>query len=81
MTKEKSTQVDLTTCRWLTEIEAARRLGLSVKYLQRARAKGTPPNFAKFGRAVRYCIDDIEAFERQAMRISTSDPGRGALGD
>lgn len=60
---------------WLTEIDTARRLGMSRKWLQKARLTGHGPLFAKFGSAVRYSLRDIEEFERASLRHSTSDEG------
>lgn len=68
--------------RWLTEKEAAERMHMSQKWLQKMRLTGGGPRFAKFGAAVRYSLSDIEAFELSCLRQSTSDasPG-GALWD
>lgn len=60
---------------WLTEIDAARRLGMSRKWLQKTRLSGHGPLFAKFGSAVRYSLRDIEEYERSCLRRSTSDDG------
>lgn len=40
--------------RWLTEQETAQRLGMSQKWLQKARLNGGTLRYAKFGSAVRY---------------------------
>jgi hypothetical protein len=61
---------------WLTESEVAGRLGMSQKWLQKERLNGAGIPFAKFGAAVRYAISDIEAFERDSRRLSTSDLGQ-----
>jgi len=65
--------------RWLNETQAARRLNMSVKWLQKCRLTGTEsaPRFAKFGSSVRYSVADLEQFERASLRTSTSDDGRG----
>jgi len=63
--------------KWLTEAQTAERLNLSVEWLQKERLKGSRIRFAKFGAAVRYSVEDIEEFERQSLRGSTSDLGSG----
>jgi hypothetical protein len=63
--------------RWLNETETAARLNMSVKWLQNDRHNGSRIPYAKFGSAVRYALEDIEAFEHRSMRRSTSDPGNG----
>lgn len=60
---------------WLTEKQAAERLNMSVKWLQKERLRGGALPFAKFGSAVRYSMADIEEFERRSFRRSTSDDG------
>lgn len=60
---------------WLTEAEAAQRLRMSRKWLQKARLTGNGPRFAKFGTAVRYSIAHLEEFEKASLRSSTSDEG------
>lgn len=46
----------------LTEKEAAKALGLSVKTLQARRFKRQQPSYVKIGRLVRYKPEVIEAF-------------------
>ncbi len=60
------------------EAEAARILGLSVKTLRRWRWAGKGPRFLKIEGAVRYDLEDIEAFIAAARRTSTSDDGTAA---
>lgn len=60
---------------WLTEAQTAKRLNMSVKWLQKDRLVGSRIPFAKFGTAVRYSLADIEQFERNSVRSSTSDLG------
>lgn len=59
-------------CQWLTETQAAERLSMSVKYLQKCRYSGGGPPYAKFGSAVRYSIADLETFERASLQDNTS---------
>ena len=60
---------------WLTETEAAYRLGMSTKWMQKMRHSGFGPRYAKFGSAVRYSLSDLEKYERERLRSSTSDLG------
>ncbi len=57
----------------LRENEAAQRLGLAVTTLQKWRQRGIGPKFLKFSARVFYPIESIEAFERDALRTSTSE--------
>ena len=61
--------------RWLTEVQTAQRLNMSVKWLQKERLRGGTLRFAKFGSAVRYSVADIEEFEGRSQRRSTSETG------
>ncbi len=59
----------------VTEHEAARLLGLSVKTLRRWRWAGKGPNFVKIGSAVRYEPAELQALIDAGRRTSTSDNG------
>lgn len=59
--------------RLLSEREASRRLGLSIRTLQKWRLQGNGPPFLKLGHAVRYDPTDLDAYLAQARRRSTSD--------
>ena len=61
--------------KYLNEHELADRLGMTVKWLQKMRLLGGGIPFCRFGRAVRYSIEDIERYEAAARRSSTSDLG------
>ncbi len=61
----------------ITEHEAARLLGLSVKTLRRWRWAGKPPRFLKIGSAVRYDPTELSIFIEAARRTSTSEPNAG----
>ncbi|MET0372293.1 MAG: hypothetical protein ABW039_13080 [Sphingobium sp.] len=63
---------------WLTESQTAERLALSKKWLQAQRLKGAGIPYAKFGTAVRYSLAEIQKFEAQCLRFSTSDDGSQA---
>ena len=57
----------------LTTAEVAERLRLSTSFLAKARVTGLGPRFIKVGRACRYRIPDLEAYERSCARTSTSE--------
>jgi hypothetical protein len=59
----------------LTERQAAALLKVSVKSLQGWRSRGGGPPFLKLGRCVRYSVAELDAFLREAVRRSSSDPG------
>lgn len=56
--------------------EAAKRLGLSPRTLERYRVTGEGPEFLKMGRAVRYTVAKLNEWLEGCMRRSTSDDGR-----
>ncbi|MBI3782798.1 MAG: helix-turn-helix domain-containing protein [Deltaproteobacteria bacterium] len=56
---------------FVNEREAAQRLGLSPKTLQRWRWTGRRLHFYKFGAAVRYSCDDLERFIAAGRRASS----------
>jgi predicted DNA-binding transcriptional regulator AlpA len=58
--------------RLIDEKEAAARLGLSVRTLQKWRLLGCGPRFVKLGHAVRYAETEIDAFIHSRERASTS---------
>ena len=58
--------------RLLTTAEAAEYLGLAENTLRIARVRGTGPVYHKFGRTVRYAVDDLVAHAEQSKRKSTS---------
>ena len=60
----------------LTTKEAAERMRLTARTLANWRVKGEGPRFIKMGRKVLYPLAEIEAYERDRLRISTS---QGAL--
>lgn len=62
----------------LTVDQAAQHLGLSASTLAKKRLRGDGPPFVKFGGAVRYRREDLEAFIASAVRTSTSDAKRVA---
>ena len=60
---------------FLNTAEAARRLGLAKKTLERWRWAGDGPPFAKLGRATRYDVRLLDEWASKRIRESTSDRG------
>ncbi len=58
----------------LNQAELADRWGVSQRTLERWRAIGWGPCFLKMGGRVVYRLEDIETYETQHMRVSTSEP-------
>ncbi len=56
----------------LTEKEAAKILGFSIRTLQKWRVAGHGPEYVKAGTAVRYRVEDIDAWIKSLRRSSTS---------
>jgi excisionase family DNA binding protein len=63
----------------LTDIEVAKRLGVSRFTVRAWRLKGTGPRFLKMGRAVRYRVQDVEEYERQALVDTQGKPDHGPM--
>jgi hypothetical protein len=57
----------------LNEKQLAERWGVSVRTLQAARVKGGGVPFVRIGRAVRYRLEDVLAYEQARLRTNTSD--------
>jgi hypothetical protein len=51
---------------WLSRAELSARWGVALPTLAAWACQGRGPKYAKFGRQVRYRIDDVEAYEAQA---------------
>ena len=60
----------------LTEKQLAKRLNMSVKWLQKKRLEGGGITFRKMGSSVRYSLAAVLEFEAASLRASTSDTGR-----
>jgi hypothetical protein len=58
----------------LNEKQLAERWQVSVRTLQAARVKGSGVPFVRIGRAVRYRMEDVLAYEEAQRRTSTSEP-------
>ena len=55
---------------FVDEVEAARLTGLSIYTLRNWRFLGRGPAYVKFGRAVRYSLEDLRTFaERCRVRV------------
>lgn len=55
---------------FVDEVEAARLTGLSIYTLRNWRFQGRGPAYVKFGRAVRYSLEDLRTFaERCRVRV------------
>jgi len=52
--------------------EAAKKLRVTKATLESWRCRGGGPQFVKYGRAVRYRPQDLEAFLEKSLRTSTS---------
>jgi excisionase family DNA binding protein len=61
------------TKRYLTNDEAAQYLALGRQTLPKLRLRGSGPTFRKFGRSVRYAIEDLDAWAKDHCRRSTSE--------
>jgi excisionase family DNA binding protein len=57
----------------ITQKEAARRLGISTRTLERYRVTGTGPAFTRLGKLVRYRPEDLAEFVNSNRRRSTSE--------
>ena len=58
----------------LHQVELARRWKLSPRTLERWRWLGQGPRYVKIGGRVVYRLEDVEAFEADSLRTSTSMP-------
>jgi excisionase family DNA binding protein len=63
----------------LTDVEVAKRLGVSRFTVRSWRLKGTGPRFLKMGRAVRYRAQDVEEYERQALVDTQGKPDHSVM--
>ena len=62
----------------LNTSEAAKYLGISKAFLERDRWAGAKVQFIKIGaRAVRYRLQDLDAYIQSRIRLSTTDNGWG----
>lgn len=59
--------------RFLTTLEAAKYLRLSIRTLEKCRYLGGGPRFRKFGRIVRYTAADLDEWAKARSFEMTSD--------
>jgi excisionase family DNA binding protein len=59
--------------RILTEEEASKYANFSRRTLQKWRLTGGGPKYLKIGRAVRYRLEDLDAFLTADVRLNTSE--------
>src|ERR1700744_1946259 len=62
--------------RYLRTPDAARLVGLSIRTLEKHRIYGTGPRYSKLGGRVVYRVEDLQAWVDDAVKGSTSDPGK-----
>jgi hypothetical protein len=60
------------TLKHLSQVELAARWNMSPRTLERWRWVGIGPRFLKLGGRVTYRLVDVEAFETEQLRSSTS---------
>ena len=65
--------------RYLRTPDAAVRLGLSPRTLEKHRCYGTGPIYRKLGGRIVYTLEDLDAWAEVGLRRSTSDPGKGIV--
>jgi predicted DNA-binding transcriptional regulator AlpA len=58
--------------RHLNQRELAERWGISARTLERRRWVGARPRFLKLGGRVVYRLEDVEAYEAEQLRDSTT---------
>jgi predicted DNA-binding transcriptional regulator AlpA len=63
---------------FLDVAETARRLGVSVSYLNKARCTGGGPKYVKMSKAVRYRWREVMAWAESRTHRSTSERGEAA---
>ena len=59
---------DEPTSPWRTRTQLSDRLGIPESTVKWWAATGKGPKYAKFGRHVRYHVDDIDAWEKAQIR-------------
>ena len=63
----------------LTDVDVAKRFGVSRFTVRSWRLKGIGPRFLKLGRAVRYRRQDVDDYERQALVETQARSGHRAM--
>ena len=62
----------------LNQVELAARWKISPRTLERWRWTGDGPRFVKLGGRVVYRLEDVEEYEREQIRASTTDKAERA---
>lgn len=60
--------------------QAAEHVGLSVSQMNKMRCFGGGPGFMKLGRAIRYSVEDLNAWMEARKRVSTWNVSRPSAG-
>jgi hypothetical protein len=68
-----STKLFSDSDRSLTTTELALRWRITAGFLKNRRLQGQPPPYFKVGKAVRYRMSDVTAFETAMLKSSTAD--------
>jgi hypothetical protein len=66
---------------YMTAREAAAYLKCSAGYLSKGRVTGEGPRFLKLGKAIRYRLEDLDAWASDRMHDSTAGYSSRALPD
>jgi predicted site-specific integrase-resolvase len=73
MQDRTTAQAAQTEARAFDETQLARRWDISIRTLQQWRRMGIGPIYLKLGNRVSYRREDVEQYERQALRRGTSE--------
>jgi|NGEPerStandDraft_6_1074524.scaffolds.fasta_scaffold89627_2 hypothetical protein len=65
--------MDAAQTRYTNTRGAAAHLACSASFLEKCRVTGGGPAFVKLGRAVRYRLEDLDAFARARIHGATSE--------
>ncbi len=72
--EKPAAQVPLESADLLKPSEAAKRLGIGVRALERWRSTGDGPSYIRFtSKTLRYKLDDLQAFIAVSSRKNTSE--------
>ena len=66
------------TSQYINTRGAAQHLACSASYLEKCRVSGGGPRFHKIGKAVRYKIEELDAFASAREHRSTAEYAKGA---
>ncbi|MGN8160621.1 helix-turn-helix transcriptional regulator [Salinisphaera sp. SWV1] len=71
-------EANLSGC-YVSEHKVAEFFGVSVKTVQAWRHRGNGPRFAKFGRAVRYNVNELQEWAESRQHTSTASVSAGGV--